>query len=315
MNFEAEGFPPAPAMLTTILIAGLVPLAVAAIAAIVLLRSNAVPRVIWPSAIAVGFLTGQLAIKSEAGIGTALSRFMQPQEAVDWLPLIVLLALGVTAVINHASNFGRSRTIALAAALTLAVPVRLLSGNVRLTQHWSVFEKLVYLSLLAATLGVMWLLLSTENKEEPHLLRAALLTLVAVGTAIVTTLSGAFVAGLSCGAVAASIAGTALACTLLPFRFGSGATGSASAEQHSSSAGIAAAAPVITFSLGSLILLGHFYAYVTIMHAALLFLSLAATSVPLPNFLRRAPIWQQAAARTLVCVLPLLMVVVGVLSE
>jgi hypothetical protein len=306
-------------MFTTILIAGFVPLAVAAITALVLLRGNAAPRVIWPVAIAVGFLTGQLAIKSEAGLGTALYRFVQPQEAVDWLPLIVLLALGVTAVTNHASIVGRFRTTALAAAFTLAVPVRLLSGNVRLTHHWSVFEKLVYLSLLAATLGVVWLLLATENKEEPLLLRAGLLTLVAVGTAIVTTLSGAFVAGLSCGAVAASIAGTALACTLLPIRFGSGATGAASgaasAQQRRSSAGIPAAAPVITFSLGSLILLGHFYAYVTITHAALLFLSLAATSVPLPNFLGRAPIWQQAAARTLVCVLPLLIAVIGVLSE
>jgi hypothetical protein len=161
----------------------------------------------------------------------------------------------------------------------------------------------------------VWLLLSTENKDEPLLLRAGLLTLVAVGTAIVTTLSGAFVAGLSCGAVAASIAGTALACTLVPIRFRPGATGSASAEQRASSTGIPAAAAVITVSLGSLILLGHFYAYVAIVHAALLFLSLAATSVPLPNFLRRAPVWQQAAARTLVCVLPLLIAVIGVLTE
>jgi hypothetical protein len=299
-------------MLTSALLhAGFIPFVVAAITALILRRANIAPRTIWPLAFTAGFLAGQLAITSEAGLGAALYRFIQPHEAVDWLPLIVLLALGVTTVNRFTALTDRWRTFALAATFSLAVPIRLLSGNVRLTQQWSVLEKVVYLVLMAATLRAIWLLLATENEDEPAILRPILLTLVATGTAIVVTLSGAFLTGLSCGAVAATIAGTALSCTLLPNSSGSGATGSASAEREHPSSGIAAAAGVITFTLGSLILLGYFFAYVTITNVALLFLALAATSAPLPRGIRSTQLWQQMALRSLLCLLPLLLAVVS----
>jgi hypothetical protein len=299
-------------MLTSVLLyAGFVPFIVAAVSAFILQRAKIAPRTIWPVAYTAGFLAGQLAITSEAGLSATLFRFIRPLEAADWLPLIVLLALGVTTVNQFVSPIDRWRTAALAATFSLAVPIRLLSGNVRLTQQWSILEKLLYLLLMAGTLRAVWFVLATDKDDEPAVLRPILLTLLAIGAAIVITQSGALMTGQSCGAVAAAIAGTALPCTLLPIRSRSGATGSANALQQAATNGIAGAAGVITFSLGSLILLGYFYAYVSIVNAVLLFLSLAATSVPLPRAIRYRQLWQQMAARSLVCLLPLLIAAIS----
>jgi hypothetical protein len=69
--------------------------------------------------------------------------------------------------------------------------------------------------------------------------------------------------------------------------------------------GLTGAAGIITFSLGSLILLGHFFAELSVANAVLLFAALAAAGTPLPAALCRRPAWQQLAVRTVACLLPL----------
>ena len=93
-----------------------------------------------------------------------------------------------------------------------------------------------------------------------------------------------------------------------------GATGSASALPQLSLPGIEGAAGIITFTLGSLIILGHFYAELTTTNAALLFLSLAATAAPLPAFSRTGPTWRHVVTRTAMCILPLATAVIRVTS-
>jgi hypothetical protein len=183
---------------------------------------------------------------------------------------------------------------ALAAALCLAAPVRLLSGN--LAQHWTIPGKLVVLAVLTAALGSVWFLLASSDGERPTMVRSPLLVLVAVGTAIVVTQSGAVMYGLSSAALGAAVTGTAL---VLAFR------------RTATTASVADAAGIITLTLGSLIILAHFYAELTTTSAALLLCSLAATGVPLPIVLR-SPAWQRTAARLVLCVLPLAVAVAGV---
>ena len=283
---------------TTFLYAGLLPLATAAILALLARQFRLSPPATWACGTAGGFLAGLVGLKSQAGLAAAARSLIQPHEAADWLPIIVLLALGVSALLFVAPPARRRWTLALAAALTIAVPLRLLSGNVRLAGPWSAFDKFAYLALLATTLGFVWLLLASGGDEQQSPARLVFLVIVAAATAAVLTLSGALVYGQSCGALAAALTGTALVSFL-------GATGSASAGPRFAIPGLTGAAGIITFSLGGLILLGHFFAELSVANAVLLFVSLAAAGTPLPVALHRRPAWQQLSVRTVACLLPL----------
>lgn len=292
----------------TLIYAGLLPFAASAIIAFALGRMRVSHPATWACGLACGFVVGLFGLKSQAGFAAALKSIAQPHEAADWLPIIVLLALGVSVLLLSAPPSHWRRTIALAAVLAIAVPLRLLSGNVRLTHdQWSPLDKFAYLTLLAATLGFVWLLLASGSDEQPSLARLLFLVIVAVGTAVVLTLSGVFVYGQYSGAVAAALTGTALAVFLGatgPQR--SGATGSASASQRFALPGLPGAAGIITYSLGSLIILGHFFASLSVANTVLLMLSLAAAGGPLPEFMICRPAWQRISARATVCLIPLI---------
>jgi hypothetical protein len=284
-------------MLTNALLyAALLPLVASAAIAFIMRQMRTPLPVVWPVAITGGFLTAQFVLRGQSGLSESLHTFLQPHEAVDWLPHIVLLALGVSLVM-YLAPADRPRLIALAAVLCLAAPVRLLSGN--LAQHWSIPGKAAVLVSLAAGLGLVWLLTSRDDGRQPAMIRVPLLILVAVITAIVVTQSGALTYGLSSAALGAAIIGTALVFT---FR-GSG-----------SSSGAAASAGVISLTLGSLIILSHYYAELGTTNAALLLLSLTATAAPLPALLGNRPVWQRNTARIASCVLPLAIAVAGVVS-
>jgi hypothetical protein len=283
-------------LINTLLYAALLPLVASAAIAFVMRRMRSPVRIVWPVAITGGFLAAQFALRGQSGFSESLQTFLGPHEAVDWLPHIVLLALGVS-IVMYLAPAPRPRLIALAVALCLAAPVRLLSGN--LAQHWVILEKVAVLVSLAAVLGLIWLLLASNDNEQPAILRVPLLILVTVGAAIVLTQSGVLIYGLSSAALGAAVAGTAL---VFAFR------------GIASSSGAAATAGVITFTLGSLIILGHFYAELGTVNAVLLLLSLVATAAPLPAVLRGGLPWQRNVARIVGCLLPLAIAVVGVVS-
>jgi hypothetical protein len=282
-------------MLTYALVyAALLPFVAAATIAFVMRQMQWPLPIVWPCAASGGFLAAQFVLRGQSSLSDSLEAFVRPHEAVDWLPHLVLLALGVS-IVMYLAPLNRRGLIALAAALCLAAPVRLLSGNV--AQQWSILEKAAVLVLLAAVLGFVWLLLATNPVAHPTIVRVPLLILVAVGTAIVVTQSGVLKYGLSSAAFGAAVAGTAL---VFGFR---GAP---------SSHGAAAAAGIVTFTLGSFIILGHFYGELSTANAALLFISLAATGAPLPALLRTGPAWQRTTARVALCLLPLTIAVVSV---
>jgi hypothetical protein len=288
---------------TALLYAAVLPFAASAVSAFALLRFRVAPRHLWAASVAAGFLAAQFGFKAQTSFAEACQSILQPHEAADWLPLIVLLALGTTLLLMHDRLRLWPPMLALAAAFAVAVPVRLISGNVRLTHQWSSPEKVVYLLILALSFGLIWRILSNKNDDREALLRLPLLILVAASAAIVVTLSGALVYGLSCGAVAAALAGTAVAALV---------RAPSAAAARSASLQPSAAAAVITFSLGSLILLAHYFAELSNMNATLLLLALAATSVPLQRLLSATAVWQRLLLRTVLCITPLCVVVLQV---
>jgi hypothetical protein len=312
-------------MLTdTLLLAGVLPFAASAAIVLVLGQLRVSPPAVWAWGIATGFIVGMVALKSPAGFVPALRSFAIPHEAADWLPIIELLVLGASLLFLSMPPSRWRLVIALAVMQSIAIPVRLLSGNVRLTHNqWSPLEKVTYLLLLAATLGLVWRLLASGSKERQSLLRPPFLLIVAVGAAIVLTLSGVLTYGQYCGAIAASLTGTALACILgAPGSTGSGATGfsglslskPASARSRFALTGLPGAAGVLTFSLGSLIILGYFFASLSGTNAVLLFFSFAAAGAALPAALAHRPFWQQVATRAAFCLTPLTIAIARAVS-
>jgi hypothetical protein len=98
-----------------------------------------------------------------------------------------------------------------------------------------------------------------------------------------------FVYGELCGVLVAAIAGTYLVC-----------------GDHN----LEGAAGVITFSLGTLIVLSYFYAQLNMLNAALLLLATCVGAGRLPTFVTSRSARQQIAIRTALTLLPLAAVLV-----
>jgi hypothetical protein len=277
-----------------IIYSGLVPLAIAAMVAFVMRRSYAPAQAVWPIAISAGFLVAQFALGADEGIAASLRTFIEPHQAIDWLPHITLLALGIS-ILMYLSPSHRGWLYVLAGALCLAVPVRLLSGNV--ASQWSLTVKFGWLAVLTGVLGTTWRLLATDNEEDSTPFRVPMLAFVAVGIAVVIIQSGVFIYGMSAAALGAAICGVAIAFGL---------------RKSGCNPGAAASAGVITLVLGSLIILTHFFAELSLLNAVLLLLALIATAIPLPAFLRTAAAWRLGAARAVLCIVPTVISVVSV---
>jgi hypothetical protein len=250
------------------------------------------PQVQWAAGVGLGYFVGQLGLKSRAGLARAFWSFAAPNEAVDWLPHSVLLVLGVTVFATYAPRAWRRPAYALAAMATIAAPLRLLAGSVYVAAEWSVLERVTHLVLLSATLGLVWLLLAIAHDDDQPLLRAALLVVVAAGSAATIALSASFAGAELCGVVATVLTGSWIVCT---------------------ARGLSGAAGVVTMSLGSLIVLGHYYAELTLANAALLLIALIFAAGRLPHAVSTRQPWQQAAARAGLCLVPLAIALVGAL--
>jgi hypothetical protein len=293
-------------MLTSLLTyAGVVPLVGAAIAALVCRLLGVSPRATWAWSVTAGVLSGQFGWKSRAGYALGARAFTRPAEAADWLPIILLLALGVSLLLIVAASPQRKLMKMLAALLCIAVPLRLISGNVQV-EEWSAISKMFCLGLLAVLFGLSWTFLAFNGEEQSFLGRALATAVVAAAAAIVLTQSGVLVYGIACGAVAASLGGPAV----VDFLFGDPARDG----QRFALSGFTGAAGAITFSLGSLIVLGLFFANLSALNAVLLLVALLAAGGPLPRVIARQPLWMQLAVRVLLCSMPLTVAVVSVLD-
>lgn len=300
---------------STLIYAGLLPFITSVAISLALAWLEVSPRAIWAWAVAGGFVVGLVALKSEEGLVLAIRSFAQPKEAAYWLPILVVLALGASLVLIATPRSGRWFAWPLATFLTITATSRLLGGYAGF-RYWSTVGKLGCLAFFSATLGLLWMLLAAKgNLTQRSRERQPLLVLVAVGAAVVLTLSGVLIYGQYCGAIAASLTGAALVWSVLS------ATGSASAFSKSpiDSAdalnGESGAAGILTFSLGGLIILAYFFASLTATNMALLFISLAAAGIAFPSVFNNRPTWQRVATRSALCLVPLAIAVMSVAAK
>jgi hypothetical protein len=106
--------------------------------------------------------------------------------------------------------------------------------------------------------------------------------------------------------LAAALAGTGLVSIAAHWRTRPAlAEITATLPTNNPNAGLPDAAGIITFSLGSLIILGHFRADLSATSVLLLFVSLVAAGAPLFDGVLRSPVWQQVVVRTMACLVPL----------
>jgi hypothetical protein len=258
------------------------------------------PRAVWALAIGLAYVIAGTAFTSRAiGFVNALGKLLRPLEAQDWLPPAVLMAMGITLLAVAAPRTWQRWIVALAAAMCLAVPLRLVSGNIAAT--WPAAEKLGVLAAIATVLALVWLLLSTPRREQPTV-RAILLVVVAAAMAAVLTKSGSLVLGRQCGLVAAALVGA----TLTSSRSGVGRFYRAGLALD---LGIPGAAGALTMSLGGLLIVAHFYAEFSTTNLALLTASLAAAGGRLPTVLATGSAWYRAMVRAALCLIPLAIVV------
>ncbi len=269
---------------------GAVSFIVALAVAFVLRRMRSPPAVACAAGVGLGYIAGQLTLAGRAGLGWALTSLIRPREARDWLPLMVLLAMGVTTVATYAPRAWRPWVVGLATLLAMAVPSRLLAGHV--ARQWSLLEKLSHLALLAATLGLLWLLLGSAQPDEQPRFRAMLMVVVALAAAVLIAMSGSLTYGQLCAAVAAALMGASLA-------------------MLDSGAGLSGAAGVVVFSLGGVILLSCVYAQLEPFNAAMVLLALAGAGGKLPEFALQKRPWRRAALRAALCLLPLVAAIIG----
>src|SRR4051812_38302420 len=99
-----------------LLYAGLLPLITTALFALMMRQFRLAQQIAMAVSITAGFLTAQFTLRAQTGFSDSLHTFLEPHEAVDWLPHLLLLALGVS-IIMHLAPTHRRQLIALAAAL------------------------------------------------------------------------------------------------------------------------------------------------------------------------------------------------------
>ncbi|MEX0641479.1 MAG: hypothetical protein WD468_02195, partial [Pirellulales bacterium] len=178
-----------PMLVNELIWSGGVPLVAAAIAVAVSARFGVRPRAAWALGVGLGFVVASAALTTRTvGMSAAVAKHAQPIEAHDWLPLAVLAAMGVTLLASATPREWQRWIVGLAGLMCVAVPMRLLAGNIAI--QWSALEKLTHLALFAAALALLWLQLSTARDDQQPRLRAMLLVIVAAAMAAVLTKSG-----------------------------------------------------------------------------------------------------------------------------
>jgi hypothetical protein len=290
-----------------------IPLVASAVVGLVMRWLRLAPRSTWATAVALGFIAGQIGLVSRAGVQTAFQSLVSPREARDWLPMCVMLAAGVTILSDFVSVAWRRWVLASAVLVSVAVPLRLVASNVRLANTWSIPLKLGCIVLLAVVLGFVWMMLSRPRDDDMPLLRLVLLVVAAVGSAVVITLAGTIIGGQLCAVLASALMGAAFGewVAVRVFRLvGPSLAISAVRPQLSPLDGFGGTAAVVTMSLGGLIVLATFYAELTLVDAALLILALIAAGGPLPGEASSDLRWFQASIRVALAACPLAIAVV-----
>ncbi len=280
-----------------ILRGGLLPALVAMATLALVWRGTGKAASAWRTALLVGYVAGHWALDARTiPLATALAKSFRATEARDWLPMLMLLAV-VPDALACIGKRGPALGWVLRAALCVFVPWRLLRGSAYIPLNvlpdfdfaeldWGAFstgEMLSWFVGIGAALLLSWSLARHVTSTGNPLVSTTLAVVVALGGAVVAALSDSLVYGQLFGVFAAALAGCSVASLVLRTGRGPGA----------------AAGPLFV-GFGSLLLVGHFFASLTLLNAALLLVAMALAVGWLPPLARLAPKGQNVC-RALLC--------------
>jgi hypothetical protein len=298
--------------LSELLWVGVVPCGVAALVMFAANWLGLPARAGWAKSVGGGYVVGQVGLAARVGWRAGVGALFQPREAGDWLPWLVMAAVGITVLAAYAPRNWQRWIVALAAVVVVAAPARFLAGSVYVTSRWPAIEKIGVIAIWAAALAVAWVLLAAGRANGQARVRGGLLVAVAIGMAAILTLAGSFTYGELCGVIAASLTGALIAgevCFSTPGTTPGATPGDTPGDNRDGTLnGLSGAAGAIAVALGGLILLGYFYAELTATSAALLVATLVAAGGRLPTAWPRSPLGQ-AAFRAVLCVVPLVLAI------
>src|SRR5262249_38346275 len=135
----------------------------------------------WAAAVGLAYVVGQAIHALRIGWRSGLAQLFQPRESQDWLPWLVLVAMGITVLTEFAPIEWRRVVAALGGLFVVAVPIRLLAGSVHVTTRWSAAMGFAAVAAWSAALAVVWLLLAAGDANRQIIVRGGLLIVVAVG--------------------------------------------------------------------------------------------------------------------------------------
>ncbi len=274
----------------------LAPLAAAAAAFALAWRLTRTGGPAWSAGVVAGFLAGAYGLEAHnVGLAAAAAKLVRSTQAIERLPLVVIVA-AIPALVAWLTG-RRWVEWLLAAPLCLTAPLWLLWGKYRASQQLReagfaddaitpAGAAAVLATIAAATLAAWWLWRRADGATLPK--TRALLTIVAlVGAAAAAGLTGSLHYAQTFGVLGATLGGCAATAWLLGAKSGPEA----------------APGPTL-LAVGGLLTLAVAYADLLPWQAATLAFALVAPVVSLPGIqkLRPAP---QAAARTLLCLAPL----------
>jgi len=285
------------------LLGGLLPLIIAAATCALGWAVSRRPVVAWSAGVVLGYTAGVAAMGARgAGLVSALARFLQPDDASGWLPLVGLVAVA-PAVAGAALGRRRPLQWLLAAALCVGVPLWLLWGGKYLpsqqirdsgfaTSAWGVGEAALILGSVAAMMLATWFLWERAEPTDAPRGRSLLATLALTGAAAGVGFTGTFSFAQALGALAAALGGCFIAGLLTRVKAGPEA----------------AAGPTVMLA-GSLLLLAACYSELAPLQAVGLWASITLAGGWIPGRGRLGD-RAQLALRSVLC-LVLLIVVVG----
>jgi hypothetical protein len=282
---------------------GILPCGVAALVMLVSTWLGLPNRAAWAKSVGGGYVVGQIALASRVDLRTGIGILFAPREAVDWLPWLVMAAVGITVLAAYAPRHWQRWIVALAVVVAAAAPARLLAGSVYVTSRWTAIEKIGVILIWATAFALIWAWLAAGRSNGQPRVRGGLLVLVAIGMAAALTLSGSIALGELCGVMAASLTGTtgfASALVMISERRPS----HSHADALCSTDGLSGAAGAIAMALGGLLLLGYFYAELKATNVTLLLAALVAAGGRLPTVWPRGAVWR-AVFRAVLCIVPL----------
>ena len=288
--------------LNDLLLGGLVPLVVAAIAFGIGWAASRHLAVAQTAGVIFGYAAGVTALEARnSGIGVALEKLTQPGVAHHWTPLLVLLSI-VPAII--AATLGKRRGLhwILSGLICAATPAWLLWGGKYLpgrelresgfaTSAWSGLEAVAILAAFAVMMLAAWYLWEAADSATAPRGRSLLAIMAVTGNAAAAGLTGSFVYAQLFGVLSASMGGCFVAGWLL----------------KASTGPEAAAGPTIVLA-GSLLLLAACYSELRPWQAAGVWASIIVAAGWLPG-LNRLPSKSQLAMRAIACLLPVSIVV------